>query len=167
LKQIFALLLALTLPVLAFPSLAQTAELKIGFVNTEKVFRDSTLAIKAQKKLEKEFQTREQDIQKLVKQARDLQAYLEKEGLTLAETERSKKQKDLANLSRDIQHDQRAFREDLNQRKNEEFAAVQTRARKAIMDIAEKEKFDLILENVVYASPKVDVTDRVLKSLER
>jgi len=87
--------------------------------------------------------------------------------LTLSEAERSKKQKDLANLSRDLQHDQRAFREDLNQRKNEEFASVQERARKAIMEIAEKEKFDLILENVVYASPKVDVTDRVLKSLER
>lgn len=166
-KRIFAFLLAFTLPVFAFPTAAQTAELKIGFVNTEKVFRDSQLAVKAQKKLEKEFQTREQDIQKLVKQARDLQAFLEKEGLTLSEAERTKKQKDLANLSRDLQHDQRAFREDLNQRKNEEFAAVQERARKAIMDIAEKEKFDLILENVVYASPKVDVTDRVLKSLER
>jgi len=162
LKRIFALLLAFTLP-----AAAQTAELKIGFVNTEKVFRDSQLAVKAQKKLEKEFQAREQDIQKLVKQARDLQTYLEKEGLTLSETERNKKQKDLANLSRDLQHDQRAFREDLNQRKNEEFAAVQERARKAILDIAEKEKFDLILENVVYASPKVDVTDRVLKSLDR
>ena len=166
-NRLFALLLAVALPVLAFPTSAQTADLKIGFVNTEKVFRDSQLAVKAQKKLEKEFQTREQDIQKLVKQARDLQAYLEKEGLTLSETERSKKQKDLANLSRDLQHDQRAFREDLNQRKNEEFASVQERARKAIMEIAEKEKFDLILESVVYASPKVDVTDRVLKSLER
>ena len=166
-NRLFALLLAVALPVLAFPTSAQTADLKIGFVNTEKVFRDSQLAVKAQKKLEKEFQAREQDIQKLVKQARDLQAYLEKEGLTLSETERSKKQKDLANLSRDLQHDQRAFREDLNQRKNEEFASVQERARKAIMEIAEKEKFDLILESVVYASPKVDVTDRVLKSLER
>ncbi len=161
-KRIFTLLLALTLS-----SAAQAAELKIGFVNTEKVFRDSQLAVKAQKKLEKEFQSREQEIQKLVKQARDLQAFLEKEGLTLSEADRSKKQKELANLSRDVQHDQRAFREDLNQRKNEEFAGVQERARKAIMEIAEKEKFDLILENVVYASPKVDVTDRVLKSLER
>lgn len=166
-NRIFTLLLACILPVFALPSTAQTADLKIGFVNTEKVFRDSQLAVKAQKKLEKEFQSREQDIQKLVKQARDLQAYLEKEGLTLSEAERTKKQKDLANLSRDLQHDQRAFREDLNQRKNEEFASVQERARKAIMEIAEKEKYDLILESVVYASPKVDVTDRVLKSLER
>jgi len=151
----------------ALPLVAQAAELKIGFVNTEKVFRDAPIAIKAQKKLEKEFQTREQDIQKQVKQARDLQSYLEKEGLTISEAERNKKQKDLANLSRDIQHAQREFREDLNQRKNEEFASVQERARKAIVEIAEKEKFDLIVENVVYASPKVDITDRVLKALDR
>ncbi len=161
-KRLFIFLL-----VLALPAAAQTAEMKIGYVNTEKVFRDSQLAVKAQKKLEKEFQNREQDIQKLVKQARDLQAFLEKEGLTLSEAERGKKQKDLANLSRDLQHDQRAFREDLNQRKNEEFASVQERARKVIMEIAEKEKYDLILENVVHASPRVDITDRVLKSLER
>lgn len=161
-NKLFILLLAL-----ALPAAAQTADMKIGFVNTEKVFRDSQLAVKAQKKLEKEFQAREQDIQKMVKQARDLQAYLEKEGLTLAEAERTKKQKELANLSRDLQHDQREFREDLNQRKNEEFASVQDRARKVILEIAEKEKFDLILENVVYASTRVDITDRVLKSLDR
>jgi outer membrane protein len=164
LKRLIILILALTV---ALPFAARTADLKIGYVNTEKLFRDSQLAIKAQKKLEKEFQAREQNIQKQVKQARDLQAYLEKEGLTLAETDRVKKQKDLANLSRDIQHDQRTFREDLNQRKNEEFASVQERARKTIMEVAEREKFDLILENVVYASPKVDITDRVLKSLDR
>lgn len=161
-KRLLSLLVCCTLPLAA-----HAAELKIGFVNTEKVFRDAPIAIKAQKKLEKEFQTREQDIQKQVKQARDLQSYLEKEGLTISEAERNKKQKDLANLSRDIQHAQREFREDLNQRKNEEFASVQERARKAIVEIAEKEKFDLIVENVVYASPKVDITDRVLKALDR
>lgn len=146
------------------PALAET---KIGFVNTERVFRDSQLAVKAQKKLEKEFQSREQDIQKQIKQARDLQASLEKDGLTMSEADRTKKQRDLAGLSREIQNAQREFREDLNQRKNEEFGAVQDRARKAIMEIAEKEKFDLVLENVVYASPKVDITERVLKALDR
>lgn len=148
-------------------SVPALAEAKIGFVNTERVFRDSQLAVKAQKKLEKEFQNREQDIQKQIKQARDLQASLEKDGLTMSEADRTKKQRDLANLSREIQNSQREFREDLNQRKNEEFGAVQDKARKAIMEIAEKEKFDLILENVVYASPKVDITERVLKALER
>lgn len=169
-KRIASRIVSLILPVLlagslfASPALAET---KIGYVNTERVFRDSQLAVKAQKKLEKEFQGREQDIQKMVKQARDLQSSLEKDALTMSEADRTKKQKDLANLSRDIQHAQREFREDLNQRKNEEFAAVQDRARKAIIEIAEKEKFDLVLENVVYASPKIDITERVLKALDR
>jgi len=165
LKRLFILLFTIALPAAA--GQAAAAELKIGFVNTERVFRDSQQALKAQKKLEKEFQTRDQDIQKMVKQARDLQTFLEKEGLTLSEADRTKKQRDLANLSRDLQHAQREFREDLNQRRNEEFAGVQERARKAIVEIAEKEKYDLVVENVVYASPRVDITDRVLKSLER
>jgi outer membrane protein len=146
---------------------AWSTELKIGFVNTERVFRESPLAAKAQKKLEKEFATREQEIQKTIKQARDLQTHIEKEGMTLPESERAKKERELANLNRDLQRAQREFREDLNQRKNEEFAGVQERARKAIVDIAEKEKFDLILENVVYASTRVDITERVIKSMDR
>ena len=164
-KRLFILLFTIALPTAA--GQAAAADLKIGFVNTERVFRDSQQALKAQKKLEKEFQTRDQDIQKMVKQARDLQSFLEKEGLTLSEADRTKKQRDLANLSRDLQHAQREFREDLNQRRNEEFAGVQERARKAIVEIAEKEKYDLVVENVVYASPRVDITERVLKSLER
>lgn len=165
-KRFIPLFLSTLLLAGAF-SVPALAETKIGFVNTERVFRDSQLAVKAQKKLEKEFQSREQDIQKQIKQARDLQASLEKDGLTMSEADRTKKQRDLASLSREIQNAQREFREDLNQRKNEEFGAVQDRARKAIMEIAEKEKFDLVLENVVYASPKVDITERVLKALDR
>lgn len=147
--------------------LASAAEIKIGYVNTERLFRDSAMAVKAQKKLEQEFARRDQDIQKMVKQARDLQSSLEKEGLTMAEADKSRKERDLANMSREIQRSQREFREDLNQRKNEEFSAIHQKARKLIQDIAEKEKFDLILENVVYASPRVDITERVMKALER
>ncbi|MDD5364890.1 MAG: OmpH family outer membrane protein [Gallionellaceae bacterium] len=146
---------------------ASAAELKIGFVNTERLFRDSTMAVKAQKKLEQEFARRDQDIQKMVKQARDIQSSLEKEGLTMAEADKTRKERDLANLTREIQRSQREFREDLNQRKNEEFSAIHEKARKLIQDIADREKFDLILENVVYASPRVDITDRVMKALER
>ena len=165
-KRLFILLFAFSLPTAAIHQ-AHAAEMKIGFVNTERVFRDSQQAVKAQKKLEKEFQNREQEIQKMIKQARDQQTWLEKEGLTLSEADRTKKQRELANLSRDLQHSQREFREDLNQRRNEEFAGVQERARKAIIEIAEKEKYDLIVENVVFASPRVDITERVLKALDR
>ncbi len=140
---------------------------KIGFVNTDRIFRESQLAIRAQKRLEREFSSREQEIQKQIKQARDLQTFIEKEGLTLSEADRAKRERELANLNRDIQRAQREFREDLNQRKNEEFAQVHERARKAIIELAEREKFDLILENVVYASGRVDITDRVIRAMDR
>lgn len=146
---------------------ASAADLKIGFVNTEKLFRESPVAVRAQKKLEQEFARREQDIQKQIKQARDIQAALERDGLTMAEAEKTRRERDLANLSREIQRAQREYREDLNQRRNEEFSAIHQKARKLIQDIAEKEKYDLILENVVHASPRIDITDRVMKSLER
>ena len=141
------------------------ADYKIGFVNTERLFREAAPAKRAQQKLEKEFAARDADIQRLSKQVRDLQALLDKDGPTLAESERRNKERDLANLNRDFQRSQREFREDLNLRRNEELGSVHDRARKTIMEIAEKEKFDLVLEEAVYFSPRIDITDRVLKAL--
>lgn len=147
------------------PLAASAAEVKVGFVNTERVFREAAPALKAQKKLEKEFAAREQELQKMAKQAKELQAYLEREGVTISESERRSKERDLASLNRDFQRAQREFREDLNLRRNEELGAVHDRARRTIMEIAEKEKFDLVLEEAVYFSPRIDITDRVLKAL--
>lgn len=144
---------------------AIAAESKIGFVNTERIFRESAPAVRASKKLEKEFAAREQEIQKLAKQFRDLQANLEKENVTMSEGERRNKERDLANLNRDLQRSQREFREDLNVRQNEERAAFQDRVNKAIGDLAEKEKFDLVLQEAVYVSTKIDITDKVLRAL--
>ena len=145
--------------------MVSAAELKIGFVNTERVFRESAPAVRASKKLEKEFAARDQDIQKLAKQFRDLQAHLEKETVTMSEADRRNKERDLANLNRDLQRAQREFREDLNVRQNEERAAFQDRVNKAIGDLAEREKFDLILQEAVFISPRIDITDKVLRAL--
>lgn len=144
---------------------AIAADLKIGFVNTERILRESAPAVRAQKKLEKEFAARDQELQKMAKQARDLQIYLEKEGVTVSEAEKRNKERELANLNRDFQRSQREFREDLNLRRNDELAIVQDRARKAILSIAESEKFDLIIEEAVYISPRIDITDKVLRAL--
>jgi outer membrane protein len=146
-------------------TLVQAAELKIGYVNTERVFREAAPAQKAQKKLEKEFASRDQELLKLIKQAKEIQAGLERDGVTVAESERRNRERELANLNRDIQRSQREFREDLNLRRNEELSAVQERANKAIIAIAESEKFDLILQEAVFASPRIDVTDKVLRAL--
>ena len=158
-------LLVCAVMAMSIPVAASAAELKIGVVNTERVFRDSAPAVRASKKLEKEFAAREQDIQKLAKQFRDLQALLEKENVTMSDADRRNKERDLANLNRDLQRSQREFREDLNTRQNEERAAFQDRVNKAIHEMAEREKFDLILQEAVYVSPRIDITDKVLRVL--
>ncbi len=140
-------------------------ELKVGFVNTERIFREAGPAQKAQKKLEKEFAARDAELQKMAKQVRDLQAQVEKESVTMSEADKRNKERDLANLNRDFQRQTREFREDLNMRKNEELATVQERANKVIKEIAEIEKFDLIVQDAVFASTKIDITDKVLKAL--
>ncbi|MDT3707677.1 MAG: OmpH family outer membrane protein [Thiobacillus sp.] len=149
----------------AFAAMPVLAETKIGFVNTERLLREAPLSVSAQKKLEREFATRDQELQKLAKQARDLQAQLDKDGVTMSDSERKTKERDLGNLNRDLQRQGREFREDLNLRRNEELGHIQERARKAIQDIARAEKFDLIVEQAIYVDPKNDITDRVMKAL--
>jgi outer membrane protein len=165
-RYILSALAVAAMLISATAATAQAADYKIGFVNTERLFRDAAPAKRAQQKLEKEFAARDAEIQKLAKQVRDLQALLEKDGITMAEAERRNRERDLANLSRDLTRSQREFREDLNLRRNEEFASVQDRANKVIQQIAEAEKFDLIIQDpVVYASQKIDITEKVIKAL--
>jgi outer membrane protein len=142
-------------------------DLKVGFVNVERVLREAAPSVRALKKLEKEFQPRDQELQKLAKQARDLQAQMEKEGVTMSESDRRNKEADLARVNRDLQRMQREFREDLNLRKNEETAQLLERANRVIQQIAESEKYDLILTEAVaaYRSPRIDITEKVLKAL--
>ena len=145
---------------------AAAADYKIGFVNTERLFREATPAKRAQAKIEKEFAARDAEIQKLAKQVRDLQATLDRDGATMSDSDRRNKERDLANQSRDLSRMQREFREDLNLRRNEELAGIQERANKVIQQIAADEKYDLILQDpVVYASQRIDITDKVIKAL--
>lgn len=145
---------------------AYGADYKIGFVNTERLFREAAPAKRAQQKIEKEFSARDAERQKLSKQVRDLQTVLDRDGATMGEGERRNKERDLANQMRDLQRMDREIREDLNIRRNEELASVQERANKVIQQIAEAEKYDLIIQDpVVYASQRVDITDKVIKAL--
>ena len=143
----------------------EAAELKVGYVNTQRIFRDAPAAQKAAKKLEGEFAKRDQELQRMAKQLQGLQENLEKNSVTMSETERRAKEKEFGELSREFQRRQREFREDLNLRQNEENAAVIEKANKAIKQIADAEKFDLILQDVVWVSPRLDITDRVIKAL--
>ena len=162
--KIAALLIALL--ALLPASYASAADaLKIGYVNTQRIFRDAPTAVKAAKKIEAEFSKRDQDLQRLSKQLQTLQESLEKNAVTMVESERRTKEKDLNEMSREFQRKQREFREDLNLRQNEENAAIIEKANKAIKQLAETEKFDLILQDVVWVSPKLDVTDKIIKAL--
>jgi len=150
---------------LAAINIAAADDLKIGVVNLERVLREAVPAINAQKKLEKEFAAREQELQKASKQIKDLQAALDKENATLSESERRAKEQDLARMNLDYQRMQREYREDANLRRNEELASVFERANKVVQEIATTEKFDLILQDAVYISPRIDITDKVIKAL--
>ena len=156
----------IALATLLFASGVVVADTKIGYVNTEKLLREAPLSLAAQKRLEKESSSREIELQKMTKQARDLQTQLDKEGVTMSETERKNKERELANLNREFQRQSREFREDLNLRRNEELGHIQERARKVIIDIAKAEKYNMIIEQAaVYVDPKNDITDRVMKAL--
>lgn len=144
---------------------ASAGDFRIGVVDTERILRESDQAVRAEKKIEKEFAVRDQEIKKLTKQSKDLQSSLEKDGSTMSDTARRSKERELANLNLTLQTMQREFREDLNLRKNEELAVVLARADKAIRQIAESEGYDVILQEAVYRNPKVDITDKVLKFL--
>jgi outer membrane protein len=144
---------------------ALATELKVGYVNTQRLFRDAPVAIKAQKKLDAEFSKRNQDLQKQAKTIQTIQETLEKDAVTLSEKDRLSRERELAEQSRDFQRKQREFREDLNLRQNEEMAAVLERANRVIKTIAEAEKYDLVVQDAVYVSQRLDITDKVIKAL--
>lgn len=154
--------------VLLLVALAATpamAELKLAFINTQRVMSESPQAKKASKKIEDEFLRREQELQQMSKSLKALQDGQEKNALTMSEGDRRAKEREISDLNRDLQRKQREFREDLNLRKNEEMASILERANKVIKQIAEAEKFDLIVQEAVYFSPRIDITDKVIKAL--
>lgn len=144
---------------------ALAQDLKIGYVNSERVLRESAAAKAAQGKLETEFSKREKELAETAKNLKANSDKLEKDAPTLPESERNRRQRELVEQDRDFQRRRREFQEDLNQRKNEELSAVVERANKVIRQIFETEKYDLILQEAVFAGPKIDITDKVIKSL--
>jgi outer membrane protein len=144
---------------------AQAQELKIGYVNSDRVLRDAAPAKAAQAKLEAEFGKRDRELNDLSVKLKAAADKLEKDAPTLAESERNRRQRELVDQDREIQRKRREFQEDLNQRKNEELASVVERANKVIKQIFEAEKYDLILQEAVFAGPRADITDKVIKAL--
>lgn len=158
----FLLVASLSLSAIA----VSAAELKVGYVQVDKILQEAPQTSESGKKLEREFSPRTQELERMQKQIRDQEASLDKDGLTMSETERRNKERDVANNKLEFQRKQRELREDINLRKNEELSVLQDRINKAVTAVAETEGYDLVVySGVAFASKKVDITDKVLKSL--
>jgi outer membrane protein len=155
----------LTVLLLGLGASASAQDFKVGYINTQTITTQSNPAKAAQAKLEQEFSKRQKE---LVEQQASLKAFgekFERDAPTLSESQRSARQKEGAELGRDLQRRQREFQEDLNGRRNEELQQVLDRATKAVKQVADAEKYDMVLQEVVYVNTKHDITDKVLKIL--
>jgi len=150
---------------LAATPIAQAQELKIGVVNSDRILRDSQPARAAMQKLEAEFAKRDKDLQEMGAKLKSSAERFEKDGPVMSESDRVRRQRELADMDREFQRKQREFREDFNQRRNEELQALLEKTNRIIRQIAEQEKFDLILQEAVYFNPRIDMTERVLRAL--
>jgi outer membrane protein len=144
---------------------AQDAASKIGFVSLDRILRDSMPAKAAQSKLEAEFSKRQKDLQDVGARLKAAADKFDKDSPVLSDSDRVRRQRELGDMDKDFQRRQREFNEDINQRKNEELAAVVDRANKVIRSIAEGEKFDIVFQDAVYVNPRIDITEKVLKQL--
>lgn len=144
---------------------ASAQELKIGYVNSERILRDSAPARAASQKLEQEFAKRDRELQDTGAKLKAAAERLEKDAPVLSETDRARRQRELAEMDRDFQRRQREFREDLNQRQREELQGLLERTQRLVKQLAEQEKYDLIVQDAVYFSPRVDITEKVLRAL--
>lgn len=151
---------------LVYAASGNAADLKIGYVQVDKILQEAPQTAESGKKLEKEFSPRTQELERMQKQIKDLEGALDKNSLTMSETDRRNKERDVSNLKIEFQRKQRELREDINLRKNEELGSLQDRINKAVSAVAETEGYDLVVySGVAYASKKIDITDKVLKSL--
>lgn len=151
---------------ISFAMSVQAAELKVGYVQVDKILQEAPQTAESGKKLEREFSPRSQELDRMAKQIKDLESALDKDGLTISESERRNKERDVQNIKIEFQRKQRELREDINLRKNEELGALQDRVNKAVQSVSEAEGYDLVVySGVAYASKKIDITDKVLKSL--
>ena len=157
--------LVVLLGALAFGAQAQAEDFRVGFVNTDRIFREASTAKAAQAKLEQEFSRREKDLNDMGAALKAASERFDREAPTLSESQRAQRQKQLIDQDREFQRKRREFQEDLNARKNEELQQVLDRANRVVRQVAEQEKYDLILQEAVYINPKHDITDKVIKAL--
>ena len=159
-STLLAALLCVSVPVKA-------QAIKLGYVNTERILRDAAPAKAAQRKLESEFRGREKELQGMAARLKSIGEKLDRDRTVLSASDLKRRQREFADQEKAFQRKQRQFREDLGQRRNEELSQVLEQANRAIKKLADSEKYDLIVQEVVYASPRIDITEKVLKALSK
>lgn len=150
-----------------FAATAHADEIRVGFVNPERVMREATLAKAALTKVDQDFAKRAKDLQDMQAHLQSMADKYDKDAPLLTDADRIKRQRELADMDKELQRKQREFREDYNQRRNEELAAVNDRIMKVINQIATSEKYDIVVQEALYFSQRVDITDKVLKALNK
>lgn len=146
-------------------SLAHAQDLKIAYVNSDKVMRDALPNQAGWVKLEADFNRREKELTELNSKLKAAATKLDRESPTLPDAERDRRQRELIDQDRELQRKQRTYREDLSQRRNDEMIALRERVLMVVRQIAEQERYDLVVQEAFHASSRVDITDRVIKVL--
>jgi outer membrane protein len=146
---------------------AQAQETKIGYINSQRIVNEAAPYKAASAKIKQDFGKRVQDLQDMDARLKGMQAKLEKDAPIMSEADRNKGQHDLIELGKEFQRKQRELQEDLTQRQNEEREIVFDRVNKVIQQIADAEKYDLVIQDALYHSARVDITDKVLKVLNK
>jgi outer membrane protein len=138
---------------------------RIGVINSERIFKDSNLAKASQTKLQSEFAKREKELRDEAQKIKTAAERLDKDAAVMSDTDRVRRQRELADSDRELQRKQREFTEDVNQRSFEERSKIAQKANQALKAVAEQRKLDLIVQEAAYVNPKIDVTDDVIKAL--
>jgi outer membrane protein len=146
---------------------AQSGSGRIGFVYTERLMTESKLARAADEKLQNEFSKRQKQVDDMVKRYKSAREKFDEDAPKLNDIDRTRRTRELLDMEKDVQRMQREFNEDLFQRKNEERAAIASRASKLIEQVAEQEHLDVVLQESVWTSPRIDITDKILKLLDK
>ena len=163
-KNSFLMALALAAAMLSAPVFAEDIG-RIGVVNSERIFKDSNMAKASQTRLQNEFAKREKELRDDAQKIKTAAEKLDKEAAVMTDTERVRRQRELADADRELQRKQREFTEDVNQRSFEERSKIAQKANQALKIVAEARKSDLIVQEAAYVNPRIDVTDEVIKAL--
>ncbi len=144
---------------------AQAQTLKIGYVNAPKLIDKAPQKAAALKKLEAEFGPRDKELRAIRDDIKRMETTLGKNSLIMADSDRLQKENKIRAMQRKLRRMNQEFKDDFNLRKNEELAKLQKTITAAIVKISTEEKYDLVLQNVVYINPELDITQKVLDKL--